>query len=85
MKKYFALFVVCMLALVSCEKEPVLTLSVDKIAVSSSGGTGSVVVKANNPWSVVGTDWCSASPSSGDGGEVTVTINVKENSAAVRI
>ena len=80
MKKYFALFVVCILALVSCEKEPVLTLSVDKIAVSSAGGSGSVVVNANNPWSVVGTDWCSASPSSGDGGEVTVTINVKENS-----
>ena len=63
----------------SCEKEPILSLSVQQITAPSSGNSTSVIVNANNPWTVSGNDWCTVSPSSGDGGEVSVTVTVKEN------
>ena len=63
----------------SCEKEPILTLSVQQITAPSSGNSTKVLVNANNPWTVSGNDWCTVSPSSGEGGEVSVTVTVKEN------
>ena len=65
----------------SCEKEPILTLSlsVQQITAPSSGNSTSVIVNANTPWYVSGNYWCTVSPSSGEGGEVPVTVTVKEN------
>ncbi len=79
MKKLLVLFALFAFVAVSCEKEPVLVLSADSICVPSSGESSIITVNANNPWSVQGNDWCSVTPSEGDGGEVMVTVSVKEN------
>ena len=79
MRRLFIIFALLSFALVSCEKEPMLTVSVEQISAPSSGISTSVVVNANNPWTVSGSDWCTVTPSSGDGGEVSVTVTVNEN------
>jgi hypothetical protein len=79
MKKLIFLLTLFALALISCEKEPILTLSVEQITAPANGNSTSVTVTANNPWTVSGNDWCTVSPSNGDGGSVMVTVTVKEN------
>lgn len=82
MKKIVFLVLAFFLVFLSCTKDekPVLTISQSSISAPSAGNSISITLVANNPWSVSGTDWCTVSPSSGQGGgEVTVTITVKEN------
>ena len=63
----------------SCEKDPVLGVSVKEISAPFSGNETSVVITANNPWVVQGTEWCVVEPASGEAGEFTVTVKVKPN------
>lgn len=81
MKKLFLLLTVLPLFFISCSKEesPVLTISQASISAQASGSSTTITLYANNPWAVSGTDWCTVSPSGGEGGEVLVTITVKEN------
>lgn len=79
MRKIFFFLAILSLSLTSCEKEPFLALSIEQISAPSVGNSTVVTVNSNNPWSVTGTDWCTVSPSSGEGGESMVTISVKEN------
>lgn len=81
MKKLFLLLTVFPLFFISCSKEesPVLTISQASISAQASGNSTTITLYANNPWAVSGTDWCTVSPSGGEGGEVLVTITVKEN------
>ena len=78
MKKLIYLLVACLI-FTACEKEPMLTLSLDQISASCEGNTTSVTLVSNNPWSVSGTDWCNVSPSSGEAGEINLTITIREN------
>lgn len=64
---------------ISCEKEPILTLSKSEISAPANGNTTTLIVNTNNPWTVSGNDWCTVSPSSGESGEISVTVTVKEN------
>lgn len=81
MKKLFLLLTVLPLFFISCSKEesPVLTISQASISAQASGSSTTITLYANNPWAVSGTDWCTVSPSGGEGGEVLVTVTVKEN------
>lgn len=81
MKKLFLLLVILPLFFISCSKEeaPVLTISQTSISAPSAGNSTTIALFANNPWSVSGPDWCVVSPSRGEGGEVAVTVTVKEN------
>ncbi len=82
MKKLFYLIAALMLCVLSsCEKDPILTLSVDTVTAPTKGCSTTVIVNSNYPWSVTGTDWCTVSPSSGEGGSVQVTVSVKENTS----
>ena len=71
------MFLSCVL--VSCEKEPILTISVEQIVAPANGNSTSVTVTTNNPWTVSGNDWCTVSPAKGEGGSTTVTVTVKKN------
>ena len=79
MKKLFFLLAFLSFALISCEKEPILTLSVEEIIMPSSGGGTTITVNSNSPWTATNTDWCTVSPLSSEGGEVQVTIFAKQN------
>ena len=76
MKRVLAIFL-CLTAflLPGCKKQPFLTVSPESLSFSESGGSKTVSISANYPWtaSTSGTGF-SVSPSSGEGsGSVTVT------------
>lgn len=79
MKKLFYIFTLMLFTLYSCEKEPMLSISINSINAPADGNSTTIVVNANNPWNVSSNDWCTVSPSSGEGGEVSVTVTVKKN------
>ena len=81
MKKFLLFLAVFSAVCLSCskEEEPVLTISESSIVAPFEGCSKTITLFANNAWSVSGTSWCTVSPSRGDGGEVPVTITVKEN------
>ena len=71
---------------VACAKEedPIFTISQTSIAAQASENSTTIILNANNPWSVSFPDWCTVSPSSGDGkGEINVVITVKKNNSFV--
>lgn len=69
----------------SCDKteevEPVLTISQESIETPAGGGTTAIKLLCNNNWTVTSPDWCSVTPSGGDGNdkEIQITVTVKEN------
>ena len=70
-------FFACLAALLlqACQEDPYLTVSPDSLTFSQDGGSQTVRISANYPWtaSVSGTGF-SVSPASGEGtGSVTVT------------
>ena len=81
--KQLVLFLTSLLILATaCSKEeaPVLIISQTELSAPSNGNSTTITLTANNPWSVSGMDWCTVSPSRGEGaGEVPITITVKEN------
>lgn len=80
MKKNLTLLLVAALSLfTSCEKEPVLSVSVKEISSPFSGNETSVVITANNPWVAQGSEWCEVAPAAGEAGETSVIIKVKPN------
>ncbi len=83
MKKLFSLLAVSLFVLVSCEPDPILTLSVDQLEFSASEGSQSVYVTSNNPWNVVVTElgaFYTVSPMGGDeSGYITVKVNANES------
>lgn len=79
MKKLFYVFTLMLFTLYSCEKGPMLSISINSINAPADGNSTTIVVNANNPWNVSSNDWCTVSPSSGEGGEVSVTVTVKKN------
>ena len=77
MKRFLALFAMVSLLLVAgCKPDPFLTVSPTDLSFGQDGGSQTVKVSANYPWtaSASGTG-ISVSPSSGEG-EATVTITV---------
>ena len=80
MKKFAILSLIAAISIfTSCEKDPVLGVSVKEISAPFSGNETSVVITANNPWVVQGNEWCVVDPASGEAGEFTVTLKVKPN------
>ena len=80
MKKIAILSLLAVISIfTSCEKDPVLGVSVKEISAPFSGNETSVVITANNPWVVQGNEWCVVDPDSGEAGEFTVTLKVKPN------
>ena len=80
MKKFAILSLIAAISIfTSCEKDPVLGVSVKEISAPFSGNETSVVITANNPWVVQGNEWCVVDPDSGEAGEFTVTVKVKPN------
>lgn len=80
MKKIAILSLIAAISIfTSCEKDPVLGVSVKEISAPFSGNETSVVITANNPWVVQGNEWCVVDPDSGEAGEFTVTLKVKPN------
>ena len=79
------LAVAAMVALSACHPEPILSVSPDSLSFSESGGSQTVQISANYPWtaSVSGSGF-SVSPSSGEGnGTVTVTASAATSPDAV--
>ena len=80
MKKIAILSLIAAISIfTSCEKDPVLGVSVKEISAPFSGNETSVVITANNPWVVQGNEWCVVDPDSGEAGEFTITLKVKPN------
>ena len=79
------LAIAALVALSACHPEPILSVSPDSLSFSESGGSQTVQITANYPWtaSVSGAGF-SVSPSSGEGsGSVTVTAAAATSSDAV--
>ena len=85
MKRWFSLLL-CLLALVllsdSCKKEPFLTVSPESLSFPEEGGSKTVMISANYPWtaSASGSGF-SVSPSSGEG-DATVTVTAAAASSS---
>ena len=64
---FSALLCALMLFLPSCEKETLLTVDQTSISFTDAGGSQTVTLTANKPWSASSTQsWCKVSPSSGE-------------------
>lgn len=64
---FSALLLVILLVLPSCEKETMLTVDQTSISFTDAGGSQTVTLTANKPWSVSSTQsWCKVSPSGGE-------------------
>lgn len=63
------------------EEDAVLTLSLDSITVDSGAGRQTVELTSNNEWEIdnPSSEWISISPSQGQAGTVTLTVDVSEN------
>jgi uncharacterized repeat protein (TIGR02543 family) len=76
--------VALLLMTVSCKDDEKSELSVDKTTIDAgvAGGSYTVAVTANVPWTVTGSsEWCTASPTSGNGNG-TITVAAVENKTA---
>ena len=83
MKRYIALFVVCALALCACQHEdPELTLSTGQVTMLAEGGSSTVTVSSNYKWTASADPWITISPSSGEKGTATVSIQVAANTGS---
>lgn len=64
-----------------CEKETVLTLDQSSISFTDAGGSQTVSLTANKPWTVsTNQSWCKVSPSGGEeaaSSRVTITCDEK--------
>lgn len=66
MKRLFAI-VFTLLVFCGCEKETLLTVDQTSINISDAGGSQTVTLTTNKPWSVSSTQsWCKVSPSGGE-------------------
>ena len=84
MKRFLA-FLLCLTALLlldSCKKEPFLSVSPDSLSFPEGGGSKTVMISANYPWtaSASGSGF-SVSPSSGEG-DATVTVTAAPASSS---
>lgn len=80
MKKLFPIFVLCLLAIVACEPDPVLFIDKELIEFDKEGGSQTVTVSANCAWEVHSSsgNFCTIAPTSGEG-EGYFTITAPEN------
>ena len=87
MKRLVLLTLLIPFLFASCNKEPemepVLTISHSSIDAPAEGSSTTIKLLCNNKWTVSAPDWCTVSPSGGEGNEkeVQVTVTVKENAA----
>lgn len=87
MKRLVLLTLLIPFLFASCNKEtevePVLTVSQSSIDAPAEGSSTTIKLLCNNKWTVSAPDWCTVSPSGGEGNEkeVQVTVTVKENAA----
>ena len=84
MKRFLA-FLLCLTALLlldSCKKEPYLSVSPESLSFPQAGGSRTVTISANYPWtaSTSGSGF-SVSPSSGEG-DATVTVTASPASSS---
>lgn len=82
------LFAAVLLPLSSCGKDddepftPTLSVSMSSISIDAEGGQQSVDVTSNTNWIIEGaSNWCSVSPTAGNGNS-SITIKIDANSAA---
>lgn len=68
MKRIFTIIATLLaLILVACEKETVLTIDQTSLSFTDTGGSQTISLTANKPWSVkCDQSWCKVSPSSGE-------------------
>jgi|GEM_PF-4046420 len=80
MKRIATVLMLVMLAiLAACEKETVLTVEQTSISIPDAGGSQTVSLTANKPWTVsTNQSWCKVSPSGGEeaaSSRVTITCD----------
>lgn len=64
----------------SCRPDPLITFSVESQEMAAAGGNLSVKMTSNYPWTASASDsWISIGTTSGQAGEVTLTISVAPN------
>lgn len=67
MKKIAFLSILILTFLLSCEKETILSVDQTSINISDAGGSSTVSLTANKPWTASSNQsWCKVSPSSGE-------------------
>ena len=85
MKRFALLTLLIPFLFASCDKteevEPVLTISQESLDAPAEGSTTTIKLLCNNKWTVTSPEWCSVTPSGGDGNdkEVQVTVDIKGN------
>lgn len=81
MKNLIKLCFLISLLFCACKRSelPVLSISEKNIEVSAEANTVNISLTANNLWTATGSDWCKVTPSSGDGIETNVEIQISEN------
>ncbi|MBO4537138.1 MAG: BACON domain-containing protein, partial [Bacteroidales bacterium] len=66
-------------ALISCEKETVLTVDQSSLSFTDAGGSQTVVLTANKAWTAsAGQTWCKVTPSGGEeaaGSRITIACD----------
>lgn len=74
-------FMLCFL--VSCEQETLLTIDETNIDFSDSGGSKSVTISSNKPWTITSDQaWCKAAPLSGEeANNNQITISCEQNTS----
>ena len=76
---FFLICIVICLLSPSCEKETILSVSQSSINIPDAGGSQSITLTANKPWSVSSNQsWCKVSPSFGEeatNSKITITCD----------
>ena len=73
------LTIVLLVVLFSCEKETMLTVDQTALSYTDAGGSSSITLTANKPWSATSNQsWCKVSPSGGEeatGSRISITCD----------
>ena len=80
MIRHYTFLILAMLAIFSsCEKETMLTVDQTSLSFTDAGGSSSLTLTANKPWSATSNQsWCKVSPSGGEeamGSRITITCD----------
>lgn len=79
--KRIVLFTIALaaIAFVSCEKETVLTIDLTDLSYTDAGGSQTITLIANKPWSISASQsWCKVSPTGGEeasGSRISITCD----------
>ena len=78
---YIAVAIAAIFFLLSCEKETVFSLDQTSISLPDTGGSQTVTLTANKPWTANSNQsWCTVSPSAGEeAARSRITISCEAN------